>query len=162
MAEIIMRRIGCRIAYAEPELSQVIHHCRKRAPDLIIVDDWSGGRRTGLALALQIRASHPRAPLLLVHDRDCNVALETVMAAGIQGFVLKGTNPDLLIASIRAVLAGEPRTRRARFLATLRIDGLSLDFYFVTTEPTVLSGCHFGSLLRGSSFHIGRVSCATS
>ena len=106
-AEILMRRIGCRIAYADPELSQVIHHCQERAPDLIIVDDWSGGRRTGLALALQIRVSHPHVPLLLVHDRDCNVALETAMAAGIQGFVLKGANPDLLIASVRAVLTGE-------------------------------------------------------
>lgn len=107
MAEILMRRIGCRIAYAEPDLAKVIHHCQTRAPDLIIVDDWSGGRRTGLALALQIRASHPGAPLLVVHDRDCDVALEIAMAAGIQGFVLKGTNPDLLIASVRAVLAGE-------------------------------------------------------
>ena len=102
-----MRRIGCRIAYADADLSQVAHHCQKRAPDLIIVDDWSGGRRTGLALALQIRVSHPRVPLLLVYDRDCSVALETAMAAGIQGFVSKGTNPDLLIASARAILAGE-------------------------------------------------------
>jgi len=106
-AEVLVRRIGCRVAYADADLSQVTHHCQKRAPDLIIVDDWSGGRRTGMALALQIRVSHPRVPLLLVYDRDCSVALETVMAAGIQGSVLKGTNPDLLIASARAILAGE-------------------------------------------------------
>ena len=107
MAGLLMRRIGCRIAYAEPDLAKVIRHCQTRALDLIIVDDWSGGRRTGLALALQIRINHPGVPLLLVHDRDCSAALETAMAAGIQGFVLKGINPDLLIASIRAVLAGE-------------------------------------------------------
>lgn len=107
MAEILMRRIGCRIAYAEPDHAKVIHHCQTRAPDLIIVDDWSGGRRTGLALALQIRISQPRARLLLVHNRDRSVALETVMAAGIQGFVLKGASPDLLVASVCAVLTGE-------------------------------------------------------
>lgn len=106
-AEILMRRMGCRIACSDADLSQVTHHCQKRAPDLIIVDDWSGGRRTGLALALQIRVNHPRVPLLFVQDRECDVAMEIAMAAGIQGVVMKGTNPELLIASVRAILAGE-------------------------------------------------------
>jgi two-component system, NarL family, nitrate/nitrite response regulator NarL len=106
LTEVLTRRIGCQITCAHPDVPDVVACCQTNTPDLIIVDDWCGGRRTGLALALQIRVGYPHVPMLLVHDRDCSAALETAMAAGIQGFVLKGSSPDQLIASVQTVLAG--------------------------------------------------------
>ncbi len=61
----------------------------------------------GLGALLQIRASYPDIPLVVLSNIEDPVTIQETIDAGASGFVPKSSNPKVLMTAMKAVLAGE-------------------------------------------------------
>ena len=64
--------------------------------------------RLGLELCQQIKIKYPDLPILLLSAPQAPKLLVTALNYGVEGYCLKGTSPEELIAAIRQVVIGEP------------------------------------------------------
>ncbi|GBO55459.1 hypothetical protein APA_3610 [Pseudanabaena sp. lw0831] len=83
--------------------------------DLIILDLNLGAKNLGLGkssrqsdleLCQRLKSEYPKLPILLLSSTQAPELVETAFRAGVQGYCLKGTNPDELITAIRQVASG--------------------------------------------------------
>ena len=75
-------------------------------PDLAVVDISLPGA-DGIALIKQIKHLQPQCQMLVYSGNDEALYAERVLAAGAQGYLMKGEPPLNLLTAIRRVLAGE-------------------------------------------------------
>jgi DNA-binding NarL/FixJ family response regulator len=91
----------------------------KLAPDLVVVDINLPGR-SGLELIKDLRALHPRLPLLVLSMHEESVFAERALRAGARGYVSKQAGGDRFIEAVRRVLNGQVYMSEA--VAALVID----------------------------------------
>ncbi|HPC62565.1 MAG TPA: response regulator transcription factor [Verrucomicrobiota bacterium] len=75
-------------------------------PDLVIVD-LSLSESSGLELIKDIKARHPRLPVLVLSTHDESLYAERALRAGARGYVMKQAPTSELMRAIRKVLAGQ-------------------------------------------------------
>lgn len=75
-------------------------------PDLIIVD-ISLPNGNGLELIKDVKAVHPRIPILVLSTHDEKIYAERALRAGAQGYVMKQAPTAEVMKAIRMVLNGE-------------------------------------------------------
>ena len=73
--------------------------------DLAIVDLSLRGT-SGIELTRQIKAEHPRLPVLMVSLHDEGLYAERALAAGAQGYIMKRESYEKLVEAIHYVLKG--------------------------------------------------------
>jgi DNA-binding NarL/FixJ family response regulator len=75
-------------------------------PDLVIVD-LSLAESSGLELIKDIKARHPRLPILVLSTHDESLYAERALRAGARGYVMKQAPTSELMRAIRKVLGGQ-------------------------------------------------------
>ena len=74
-------------------------------PDLLVLDISMPGS-DGLAIAEQLRRTHPTVDVLFLSMHDDDGSLQRAVALGAQGFVSKSASIEELIEAVRAIRAG--------------------------------------------------------
>lgn len=81
----------------------------ERDPDLVLMDlRMPGGDGFAAIRQLQERGGRPRVLVLTTYDTERDV--RRAMAAGADGYLLKDLPRDQLIAAVRELMSGSPRT----------------------------------------------------
>ena len=76
------------------------------SPDLVIIDLSLEGM-SGLDLIEEIKALHPKLPLLVLSMHDETLYAERALRAGARGYVMKDKPVDEVLTAIRKILLGE-------------------------------------------------------
>lgn len=74
-------------------------------PDLLICD-ISLRQVDGIELVRNLRAHHPRLPILVLSALDESIYSARMLALGVSGYIMKQASTDQLLASLRRVLEG--------------------------------------------------------
>jgi DNA-binding NarL/FixJ family response regulator len=74
-------------------------------PDLVVLDIAMPGK-DGLAVAEQLRATHPSTAVLFLSMHDDDGSLQRAVALGARGFVSKSASVDELLDALRAMRDG--------------------------------------------------------
>ncbi|HEY9850322.1 MAG TPA: response regulator transcription factor [Leptolyngbyaceae cyanobacterium] len=74
-------------------------------PDVVLLDVGLPGIG-GVEACCQIKQQHPQIPILVLTSHSQKLLIERLIAAGAQGYCLKGIEADLLILALRSVAAG--------------------------------------------------------
>ena len=94
-----------RVAGEADHAAEAIELVERRRPDLLLVDqllpDW-----TGTELVRELRRRGFEAPALLMTASPREGLNEVAQSAGIQGTVLKSSEPDALLGALRRVAGG--------------------------------------------------------
>lgn len=91
-------------------------------PDLVLLDMSLPGK-SGLELLKDLRAAHPRVPVLIISMHDETLYAERVIRAGGRGYLMKQEGPEKMIKAIRRVLAGSISVSER--ISALILDALS-------------------------------------
>jgi DNA-binding NarL/FixJ family response regulator len=75
-------------------------------PDIALVD-LVMPEMDGREMALSLRKSHPRIKVMMLTGTEVDERVFDLVAAGIEGYVLKNIEPGELVRAIRAVVHGE-------------------------------------------------------
>lgn len=75
-------------------------------PDLVLVD-LVMPEMDGQEMALALRQSNPRIKIMMLSGTEVDDRVYDLVAAGIEGYVLKNIEPGELVRAIRAVVSGE-------------------------------------------------------
>lgn len=75
------------------------------SPDVVIVD-ISLKQGDGMELVREIRAHHPRMPILVLSMHDELIYAERMLSAGANGYIMKQAASDQFLVAIRRVLDG--------------------------------------------------------
>ena len=74
--------------------------------DLLLTDITMPGR-SGLEFIKDVRAVHPRLPILVISMHDELIYAERALKAGARGYIMKEAGGENLLAAIRQILAGQ-------------------------------------------------------
>lgn len=111
----IVRQGLARMIEASPDLSvcgevenvaDARRAIRELQPDVVIVD-LTLGQGDGLELVRDVRAHHPRLPMLVLTMHEEAIYAERMLAAGARGYIMKEAASDQLLTALRRVLAGK-------------------------------------------------------
>jgi len=73
--------------------------------DLILLDIGLPGLG-GLETCRQLKQNHPQLPILVLTSRNERSSIARLVAAGAQGYCLKGVTAETLVLAMRSVIAG--------------------------------------------------------
>jgi DNA-binding NarL/FixJ family response regulator len=93
----------CGEAETEADAKRAI---RDLSPDVVIVD-LTLGHGDGLELVRDVKAHHPRLPMLVLSMHEETIYAERLLAAGAMGYIMKQAASDQLLVALRRVLAGQ-------------------------------------------------------
>ncbi len=111
----IVRQGLARMIEAAPDLSvcgevenlaDARRAIRELQPDVVIVD-LTLGQGDGLELVRDVRAHHPRLPMLVLTMHEEGIYAERMLAAGARGYIMKEAASEQLLTALRRVLAGK-------------------------------------------------------
>jgi DNA-binding NarL/FixJ family response regulator len=85
---------------------QVLELAKKLHPDLVLLDRMMP-TMGGLETAVALRALKPEIKVLILTGADLDSGVYDLLAAGVDGYVLKDIDPQGLKRAIRAVASGE-------------------------------------------------------
>ena len=85
--------------------SEVMEALQKEIPDVVVLDISLPGK-SGLDLLSEIKASHPKLPVLMLSMHPEERYAVRALKAGAAGYVTKETAADQLIPAIRKVVQG--------------------------------------------------------
>lgn len=116
--------------------------------EVLLVDWWLGEHDGELSLA-RLRESACQAPVVIVSGDEREPVLRRALALGVAGYVRKSAEPQELIDTLRAVLAGQPAPLPPTCAGKVRLPTLDV----ATLYPALTTRQHevFRALLRGSS-----------
>ena len=75
-------------------------------PDIVLVD-LVMPEMDGQEMALALRKSHPKIKIMMLTGTEVDDRVFELVAAGIEGYVLKNIEPGELVRAIHAVVHGE-------------------------------------------------------
>lgn len=93
----------CGEAETEADAKRAI---RDLVPDVVIVD-LTLGHGDGLELVRDVKAHHPRLPMLVLSMHEETIYAERLLAAGAMGYIMKQAASDQLLVALRRVLGGQ-------------------------------------------------------
>jgi two-component system, NarL family, response regulator len=108
-------RLGLRVRLQQEEYIETIVEAedgetaltiaQQKPFDLVLLDIGLPGIG-GIETCRQLKASYPELPVLVLTSRDDAELLIRMIAAGVQGYCLKGVAAETLVLAVRSVAAG--------------------------------------------------------
>ena len=86
---------------------EVFDSIERFSPEVLVTDLNHSDTTSGLDTISEIRARHPKLPILVFSAHDEQFYAEKCLRLGASGYLMKSAAGDELIAAIRAVAAGE-------------------------------------------------------
>lgn len=105
LTEIINHQPDLRVCGEAEDAPEAFGAIDKLLPDLVIVD-LTLKRSHGLELVKQLKASHPRTPVLVLSMHDELIFAERALRADARGYITKQEATTRIMAAIRCVLSG--------------------------------------------------------
>ncbi len=111
----VVRKGLAMVLRLEPDLEVIgeaengqagLEAARRLHPDIALVD-LVMPEMDGQAMALALRKSNPRIKVMVLTGTEVDERVFDLVAAGIEGYVLKQIEPGELVRAIRAVMHGE-------------------------------------------------------
>ncbi|MFC0673721.1 response regulator transcription factor [Brachybacterium hainanense] len=107
---------GIEIGASAVDGAEALAVLRRGGIDVVVTDARMPGM-DGVELVARCAAEHPGLPVLLLTTFDEDALVQSALAAGAAGFLLKDTSTDALAAAIRTAAQGgrvvDPRVARA-------------------------------------------------
>lgn len=128
----IVRAGLCAVLATEPDLEVVgeattpdaaVRAAAELAPDVVLMDLQFGVAETGADATRRIRSAAGAPAVLVLTNYDSDADILSAVEAGADGYLLKDSGADELIAAVRAAAAGESALAPAiasRLLARIR------------------------------------------
>jgi DNA-binding NarL/FixJ family response regulator len=111
IASVVDAMPGFEVVICAGSADQAIAEIAADPPDLALVDVWLQAR-SGIEVVAEITRRWPTVRTLVVSGHRRPTYVESALAAGADGYVLKG-DPAELAEGMQAVLAGETYLSRA-------------------------------------------------
>ena len=92
----------------------------------------------GLVALTQVKAMFPKLPVILLTTYENPTFVARALSGGAAGYLLKGVERDDLLATMRAVLAGDSTLNRDDFLRALRSTGPMTGAQMDIPEPLTI------------------------
>lgn len=105
LKELIEKEPDLEVAAEAENAFEALGILDRQYLDLAIVDLSLRGT-SGIELTRQIKAEHPRLPVLMVSLHDEGMYAERALAAGAQGYIMKRESYEKLVEAIHHVLQG--------------------------------------------------------
>ena len=105
IAQLINRQPDLVVCGEEEDAAKALSAIERLKPDLVIAD-ISLKESSGLELMRNIKAQHPRLPVLVVSGHDEAVYAEIAFRAGALGYLMKQAVLENIPTAIRRVLSG--------------------------------------------------------
>jgi DNA-binding NarL/FixJ family response regulator len=105
LAQLINRESDLVVCGEEEDAGKALGAIETLKPDLVIAD-ISLKESSGLELMRNIKAQHPKLPVLVVSTHDENIYAEIAFRAGALGYLMKGEGLEKTVVAIRRVLGG--------------------------------------------------------
>ena len=105
MAELIGQQADLEVCGEAGDAGQALAAVAALKPDLVLMDITLPGKH-GLEVIKDIKALHPRLPVLVVSMHDENLYAERALRAGARGYLMKNEGGEKLLQAIRQVLGG--------------------------------------------------------
>jgi len=105
LKEILMRELDDAICGEAENAEQVLAQVRNQEWDVVILDVTMPGR-SGLDVLRDLKAMHPKLPVLVLSMHPEDQYGKRILKAGASGYMNKDTAPEELIKAIRKVQAG--------------------------------------------------------
>ncbi|WP_445241794.1 response regulator [Microcoleus vaginatus] len=101
-----LQQESCLQVIAEAEDGETaVELTQEHLPDVVVLDVGLPGIG-GIEACRQIKQRHPAIPVLILTSHSQKTLIERLMAAGAQGYCLKGIAAESLVLAIRSVAAG--------------------------------------------------------
>src|ERR1051325_3893822 len=104
IAQLINHQSDLEVCGEEEDASHALGAIEKVSPDLVIAD-ISLKDSSGLELMRNIKAQHPKLPVLVVSSHDENIYAEVAFRAGALGYLMKEEALEKILTAIRRVLS---------------------------------------------------------
>jgi DNA-binding NarL/FixJ family response regulator len=95
-----------RVVGEAADAEEAVARAAELRPDVVLMDVRMPGRN-GIAATREILAATPEVRVVMLTTFDMDEYVYEALQAGASGFLLKDVEPELLVAGIRAVHAGE-------------------------------------------------------
>lgn len=119
-------------------------------PYELVLLDWWLGEADGERTLATLRAAGCKAPVVVVSGDEREPVLRRALQLGVAGYVRKSAEPQALIDTLRAVIAGRPAPRPAAATqAAAPLPPLDVGTLYPSLSPRQLDV--FRALLRGAS-----------
>jgi len=105
IAQLINRQADLVVCGEEEDASKALSAIEQLKPDLVIAD-ISLKESSGLELMRNIKAQHPRLPVLVVSGHDETIYAEIAFRAGALGYLMKEAVLENIPTAIHRVLSG--------------------------------------------------------
>jgi DNA-binding NarL/FixJ family response regulator len=105
LSQLINRESDLVVCGEEEDAARALGAIETLKPDLVIAD-ISLKDSSGLELMRNIKAQHPKLPVLVVSTHDENIYAEIAFRAGALGYLMKGEALEKTVIAIRRVLGG--------------------------------------------------------
>ena len=103
----VIEESGDLVVCAQAEsIQRALELVETTQPDLIIVDIALGGQN-GLELIKDVRARHPKLPMLVHSMHEEQIYAQRSLRAGARGYLMKQEPAPKLVQAVRQVLGGE-------------------------------------------------------
>lgn len=116
LQRLIETQPGMKVVATGVDGTSTLMSLRKTDVDILLMD-LSMPSPSGPELTATIRLCYPRLPVLVISMYDNLSVVSAVMYAGANGYITKDSDPEVLMAAIRQVVAGsswlEPDMMRA-------------------------------------------------
>ena len=125
LGKVINQQVDLRVCGEAGDARSALAAIPKCHPDVMIVD-LTMDDGNGLDLIKDIRAQHPRLPVLVLSMHHENLYAERAVRAGAQGYVMKREPVGVVVDSLRKVLHGHMALSEnmvSRMLATPERNG---------------------------------------
>lgn len=92
--------------YEARDAAEALEGVSKTTPDLVLTD-FSLPDKNGLELIKDIKAIHPRLPILVISMHEESLYANRALRAGARGYISKAEGGERIIQAIRHVLSGK-------------------------------------------------------
>lgn len=105
ICELLEKEDGVSVVAKAENSADTVRYCNGHRPDVVLIDPDSSNCSNQLFGA--IRESSPNTGIVVMSGTDCPRVTHEAFKCGIDGYVLKGEEPEALIEAVRSARDGD-------------------------------------------------------